>query len=85
MVCLFVGYTNYKKVYIGNLVKITMMITGENMENNKGDNDELVFFNFRVPKELKKEVKRLALENELPIQDMGEELLKLGIKEFKKQ
>lgn len=47
--------------------------------------EELVFFNFRVPKTLKKEIKKLAVENEISVQDMGQTLLELGLKEYKKQ
>lgn len=46
---------------------------------------ELVFLNSRIPKELKKEIKKLAIDNGISVQDLAGKLLKLGINEFKKK
>lgn len=45
---------------------------------------ELVFLNCRIPKDLKLEIKKLALDEDKSVQDLCNELLKLGINKYKK-
>lgn len=52
---------------------------------SKEQPEKMIKFNFEVPASLVKEVKQLALDNDMKIKDIGQILLKLGIKEFKTQ
>lgn len=46
--------------------------------------EKLVFINCRIPSDLKITIKKLAIDNNMSVQDLCRELLELGISEFNK-